>query len=118
MGRVKLLQPRVAVIGDTRVQRKPWQNAHGARRLTGRALQRARAELFEREPLCRKCRERGRVAVAVIRDHIIPLGEGGTEDDSNIQPLCQTCSDAKTAEEAKRGAARSRFGEPPVGGRR
>jgi len=43
---------------------------------------------------------------AVIRDHIIPIGEGGTEDDSNIQPLCQSCSDAKTQRESARGVRR------------
>ena len=72
-------------------------------RVRGGKLQRLRARLFSREPLCRLCLADGRYAVPVIRDHIVPLAEGGTEDDQNIQPLCQACSDRKTEEEAKRG---------------
>jgi 5-methylcytosine-specific restriction protein A len=72
-------------------------------RIRGRKLQQLRAELFRREPLCRLCAAKGETAVAVIRDHVVPLAEGGTDDDSNIQPLCQTCSDAKTQAESKRG---------------
>jgi 5-methylcytosine-specific restriction enzyme A len=70
-----------------------------APRLRGRALQAARAALFAREPLCRGC---GR-ALATIRDHVVPLAEGGQEVESNIQPLCQGCSDAKTQRESARG---------------
>lgn len=72
-------------------------------RIRGRRLQRLRRELFEREPLCRPCRNAGRTVLATIRDHIIPLAEGGTDDDTNIQPVCQDCSDVKTREEAMRG---------------
>lgn len=76
------------------------------KRQSGRALQRKRAELFAREPLCRECAKRGLVTLAVIRDHIVPLAEGGLDVDSNCQPLCQPCSDAKTATESARGAGR------------
>ena len=76
-------------------------------RLRGRANQRARAELFAREPLCRACKAEGRVTLATIRDHVIPLGEGGREREDNVQPLCQTCSDQKTAAESARGVRRS-----------
>jgi 5-methylcytosine-specific restriction enzyme A len=87
-----------------------WSTAHGrnVERLRGRTLQRARAALFASEPLCRLCREHGRVTIATIRDHIVPLAEGGTEAAGNIQPLCRDCSDAKTAGEARRGQARHR----------
>jgi 5-methylcytosine-specific restriction protein A len=84
-----------------------WANDDA--RIRGRALQVKRKRLFELEPLCRHCMELAdRVEPAVIRDHIIPLAEGGTEDDTNIQPLCQACSDRKTAEESKRGMKRAR----------
>lgn len=75
-------------------------------RIGGRQLQRLRQELFSREPFCRPCFERGRRMLAVIRDHIIPLAEGGTESRENTQPLCQACSDAKSQREAARGRAR------------
>jgi 5-methylcytosine-specific restriction enzyme A len=77
-------------------------------RLSGRANQRRRARLFAQEPLCRLCAAEGRVEVAVIADHIIPLAESGaTVDDefdlSRLQPLCQRHSDEKTHREALRG---------------
>jgi 5-methylcytosine-specific restriction protein A len=74
----------------------------------GRALQRRRAILFTREPWCRICRDAGRWTLATIRDHIVPLAEGGTDDETNEQPLCRRCSDQKTAEEARRGRDRTR----------
>lgn len=84
--------------------RKAWERSGPApKRITGRVLQRARAALFAEEPLCRACKTR----LATIRDHIIPLAEHGTEDPSNIQPLCKVCSDQKTAGEAARGRGRA-----------
>ena len=34
-------------------------------------------------------------------DHIIPLEQGGSNEDSNLQPLCNTCHEAKTSAEAR-----------------
>lgn len=65
-----------------------------------------RASLLRRCPLCVVCTQQGRVTVATIRDHVIPLAEGGADDETNEQALCQTCSDVKTQEEARRGLAR------------
>ena len=103
--------------GSTRcaAHKKParpvWAQAADYKRVSGRRLQRQRAELFAREPNCRHCAAQGFVTLAVIRDHIKPLAEGGADDDDNVQPLCQACSDAKTRAEARRGRARG------VGGR-
>lgn len=35
-------------------------------------------------------------------DHIVPMCEGGTDDESNLQYLCIECHRAKTQEEAAR----------------
>lgn len=32
-------------------------------------------------------------------DHIAPLGEGGTDDDSNLRALCTHCHSVKTRQE-------------------
>jgi 5-methylcytosine-specific restriction protein A len=83
---------------------KPWvRTERQVKRTAGRALQRQREQLFRVEPLCRQCAREGRTALATIRDHIQPLAEGGGDDDANIQPLCRSCSDRKTAREAARG---------------
>jgi 5-methylcytosine-specific restriction protein A len=34
-------------------------------------------------------------------DHRIPREQGGSNDDSNLQPLCKPCHDAKSAAEAR-----------------
>jgi 5-methylcytosine-specific restriction enzyme A len=82
---------------------QPWVQSHGIARRSGRWLQDQRRALFRSEPWCRACAEHGVMSLACIRDHIRPLAEGGTDAPGNVQPLCQVCSDAKTAEEGKRG---------------
>jgi 5-methylcytosine-specific restriction protein A len=53
--------------------------------------------------MCAECERNGLVRLAVIRDHIVPLFEGGADDEANVQPLCQACSDRKTFQESLRG---------------
>ena len=38
------------------------------------------------------CEAQGRVTAPTQRDHIIPLSEGGADDDSNVQALWAHCS--------------------------
>ena len=80
-----------------------------APRVRGRALQRLRADLFSRHPLCVLCLalRPQRVSAATIRDHIVPLGEGGRDDESNVQAICADCHRAKTEREAQRGKQRA-----------
>lgn len=68
--------------------------------------QKARARLLKAEPICRECSNAGVVTIAVIADHVVPIAEGGAKDASNLQPLCLACSNAKTADEAKRARRR------------
>lgn len=35
-------------------------------------------------------------------DHVMPLEEGGTDDDGNLQTLCESCHGRKTREEQRR----------------
>ena len=76
------------------------------KRVTGRKLQALRSKLFNANPLCAECERQGRVTLATQRDHIIPLAEGGQDDDGNVQGLCEACHDAKSKSESKRGQAR------------
>lgn len=84
-------------------KRPKWERRAAYKREAGRPLQRKRAALFAREPLCRACSRAGRVTVATIRDHIKPLAEGGTDTPDNEQPLCDDCHREKTLAEALRG---------------
>lgn len=77
-------------------------------RIAGRRLQRLRQQLFARQPLCVVCEAKGYITRATIRDHIIPLAEGGADTDDNVQALCDGCSSEKTRHESQRGARRAR----------
>jgi 5-methylcytosine-specific restriction enzyme A len=72
----------------------PRRHVHRTR---GRKLQQLRYELFRRQPTCAEC---GAIEYELYRDHIVPLGEGGLDVESNTQALCAKCHDAKTQAEA------------------
>lgn len=55
--------------------------------------------------LCQECVRQGRPGPGWLVDHIVPLWEGGSDEDENKQTLCRPCHDAKSAAEAKRRAA-------------
>ena len=72
-------------------QRKAWKDV--------------RALVLGSEPLCRKCKARGRMEEACVVDHIKPIEDGGEPYDlQNLQPLCKPCHAEKTRnDEAGRG---------------
>jgi hypothetical protein len=72
-------------------------------RIRGRELQRRRARLFQANPWCVPCADRGEHTKATIRGHLVSLEEGGTEDADNELGLCLDCYDARKDAEAKRG---------------
>ena len=82
-----------------------WTNNKHAskRRYLGRNLQRERKRLFNEQPLCVECKKHGRVSVSTVRDHIVPLSEGGEDTPENTQALCEKCHDRKTKAEAAKG---------------
>ncbi len=74
-------------------------------RMRGRKLQAARQRLFaQAQYTCAVC---GRVTVDLVRDHVVPLAEGGEDVESNTQALCAVCHDSKTRQESVRGQARA-----------
>jgi len=67
--------------------------------------QRLRKRHLLKHPLCVECERRGRFTPATVVDHIIPH-EGRLElfwDENNIQSLCKSCHDRKTAGEGRWG---------------
>lgn len=76
-------------------------------RIRGRKGVELRRRRLMREPLCRHCREKGRVRASTVPDHIVPLAYGGTDTDNNVQCLCDECHEIKSSYEdtAHGGAA-------------
>lgn len=59
------------------------------------------------EPLCRMCLAVGKTTPADCVDHIVPKAEGGSiHDPANLQPLCRTHHDQKTARDNARNIGR------------
>lgn len=98
--------------GSGRCERHPrldWaKKPEAPKRMTGRKLQAARVRLFTANPLCAQCEKQGRVRLATQRDHVVPLAEGGTDDDSNVQGLCDDCHEEKSLGERLRAQRRAR----------
>jgi len=68
-----------------------------AKRLRGRAAVAWRERQLATEPYCRDCRELdGIERPAAEVDHIVPLADGGTNDDDNLRSLCRPCHAART----------------------
>ena len=98
--RARIYRPKQAAPRHTR---EP--EARGSRHERGynsRWARFAKAYLAQ-NPLCRTCQDKGRVAAAFCVDHIDgkgPLGERGY-DPTNLQPLCESCHNRKTASEQR-----------------
>lgn len=58
---------------------------------------------FKRDKgVCAMCQAKGRYTPAVIADHIIEIDDGGAKFElNNIQILCRSCHNIKTAEAKK-----------------
>ena len=62
---------------------------------------RLRAWVLASEPLCRECLRLKAVRAATVVDHIIDRRKAPDRalDPTNLQPLCKSCHDRKTARE-------------------
>lgn len=95
----------------SRHQREAWaKKLVATKRITGRRLQAMRESLFRREPLCVECKKAGLVVLATQRDHIVPLAEGGADDQDNEQGLCFDCHESKSLGESLRARRRGQGG--------
>lgn len=97
--------------------RRAWERTAPPKRLTGRPWRRLRDRILERDRhLCQQCLREARLTVAHEVDHIVPVAEGGTDAETNLEAICDQHHRAKTQAEAKRGAARTGAARPQGGG--
>jgi 5-methylcytosine-specific restriction protein A len=95
MRRLTTLQPRVPNL-NTSIGSKPAE----VERIRGRQGQQIRERVLRANPLCVRCKAKGRTTVATAVDHITALVNGGNDDphdDTNRQGLCEACHTDKTA---------------------
>jgi 5-methylcytosine-specific restriction protein A len=60
---------------------------------------RRRLHLLRTSPLCTECLKAGRAVAATELDHVIPLRDGGRDDETNLQGLCHQCHTDKSLRE-------------------
>lgn len=53
--------------------------------------------LLKTQYRCAECLRNDKLSIARQVDHIIPLHKGGTDDLDNLEGLCLTCHERKTA---------------------
>ena len=100
---MRMLKPMLATLNTSRV--KTLTARIGAtERTRGSKWVKIRAKWLSAHPVCVMCEAKGYARPATQLDHIIPLWQGGKDDESNYQSLCVPCHDEKTAEEAKQRA--------------
>lgn len=95
--------PRIAPVHAAQAQVENYGKGRG-----GRPWRRKRDAVMARDKhMCQPCLRAGRIALATEVDHITPQAEGGTDDQANLQAICEDCHVEKTKAEAARGANRS-----------
>ena len=68
------------------------------RKISGSRWQKLRERIFSRDcGLCQECLRQGYIKAGSEVDHIIPVLNGGTDDESNLQILCEDHHRIKTA---------------------
>lgn len=66
----------------------------------GREWEILRARILKRDKyLCQTCLRKGIATEAKAVDHIKAKAFGGTDDEANLQAICQACHKEKTAHE-------------------
>ena len=101
MARLPMLKSSLPMLGPRFKPMMQTRNPEAVKRVRGRAWMETRDRWFRAHPLCVECEKVGIVRAANRLDHRVPLIDGGVDDESNYQGLCDPCHDIKTAAEAK-----------------
>lgn len=106
--KLQTVKPRIKMLNTSRLKTISLpRNPDAVERTRGRAWMERRAKWLRANPLCCMCQADGFVRVADEVDHIVPLVDGGADDESNYQSLCKDHHKTKTAAE---NSARGRAG--------
>lgn len=95
MAKLPTLQPRLKPT-QSHTPKRNWGKGRG-----GGRWRKLRDEILARDNYtCQCC---GRVGGRLELDHIVNVAQGGTNDKSNLQILCQSCHKTKTQSESTVG---------------
>ncbi len=117
MSRVSRFCPRCKVVhsGPCPKREAFGRKRYGPEKKSGRGgrrwYEKIRPRIFKRDNyLCQICLRNGLLTPVELSgpncgicDHIVPLAEGGTDDDDNLQIICKQCDKEKTHQESMRG---------------
>ena len=68
----------------------------------GRAWRLIRLQYIMLHPLCEQCKCEGRLTAAEEVHHVVPLTNGGTNDEGNLMALCKSCHSRITVKSGNR----------------
>lgn len=68
-----------------------FQRGYSPGKRYGRAWKRIRDRYVHKHPLCEQCLKEGRYVAVEEVHHIVPLADGGSNDESNLMSLCRSC---------------------------
>jgi 5-methylcytosine-specific restriction protein A len=95
--KLKSIPPRIKTASTSRLKVLDTK-AGSTERIRGHAWMDIRRRILLRDKFACQCC--GLVRMDNEIDHTIPLEQGGSNDDDNLQTLCKGCHAAKTASEA------------------
>ena len=72
----------------------------------GRTWRKVRERFLQAHPLCEMCLKQGRATPATEVHHILPLGRGGSNHESNLSSLCKRCHSSVSARDGDRWRTR------------
>jgi 5-methylcytosine-specific restriction endonuclease McrA len=86
-------------------ERKPFERDNWNQEFYNSTPWRKFARVYkDRNPLCVVCERQGLIEPAKVADHIIPINKGGEKfNEKNIQSLCESCHNRKSATERGMG---------------
>lgn len=79
----------------------------GNRARYGRAWRKRREAYARAHPFCERCFEEGRMTPLDEVHHILPVEEGGGDEDENLMSLCRSCHNKVHALRGERNSPRA-----------
>lgn len=109
------MKKNMPIIPKSHLHHKPLANQHTnneqswGRGRGGRVWRRLRKQIFERDNyLCQICETKDKLTPVTLHgklhgvcDHIKAVSQGGTDEPSNLQTICQACDKIKTQQESQ-----------------